>query len=113
MWMIFILLSEDNENGVPIGPPEIDREEMAILFRSFVSISGLTVLEDKIQELEAASGNLRFVEFKDMFIGLFGSQLGDSDFEYYLTKVFELYINDIFQKVHTNYCIVIVHENVE
>lgn len=41
-------------------------------------------------------GNLRFVEFKDMFIGLFGFKLGDSDFEYYFIKVFEFYINDIF-----------------
>ncbi|XP_048763124.1 switch-associated protein 70-like isoform X2 [Ostrea edulis] len=98
LWMIFILLSEDTEDGVPKGPPEIDRNEMGILFRSFVSISGLTQLEDKIQEMEMASGNLNFVEFKDFFIALFGSQLGDSDFQYYLSKIHELYIDDIFQK---------------
>jgi hypothetical protein len=104
LWMIFILLSEDSENGVPNGPPEIDRNEIGILFRSFVSISGLTVLEDKIQEMEAASGNLNFIEFKDLFIGLFSSQLGDSDFQYYLSKIHELYIDDILQKVYTYTC---------
>ncbi|XP_061163059.1 switch-associated protein 70-like isoform X1 [Saccostrea echinata] len=98
MWMIFILLSEDDENGIPNGPPVIDREEMGILFRSFVSISGLAELEDKIQEVETATGNLKFIEFKDVFIGLFGSKLAENDLKFYLTKIYELYIDDIFQK---------------
>lgn len=48
MWMIFILLFEDNENGVLIGLLEIDWEEMVILFWFFVLIFGLIVFEDKI-----------------------------------------------------------------
>lgn len=48
MWMIFILLFEDNENGVLIGFLEIDWEEMVILFWFFVLIFGLIVFEDKI-----------------------------------------------------------------
>nr|XP_022340653.1 switch-associated protein 70-like isoform X2 [Crassostrea virginica] len=98
IWMIFILLSEDNENNVPDGAPKIDREEIGILFRSFVSISGLTALEDKIQEIETGPESLKFIDFKDLFIGLFGSQLSETDLEYYLSKIFELYIDDIFQK---------------
>lgn len=48
MWMIFILLLEDNENGVLIGFLEIDWEEMVILFWFFGLIFGLIVFEDKI-----------------------------------------------------------------
>lgn len=48
MWMIFILLFEDSENGVLSGFLEIDWEEMVILFWFFVLIFGLIVFEDKI-----------------------------------------------------------------